>query len=148
MRPSAYVAAALLACTPLAFVHPVRVRGGSMEPALRDGQVVLALWAWCSGAPALGEVRILHGPEGRAIKRLLALPGQVLEQKNGYLLRDGVFVEEPYVASRPLRDDGPWEAGAGYLALGDNRPASRDSRLWGAIGRTQVRGRVLQARGA
>jgi len=145
MRPLTYAAAFLLAISPLAFLHPVRVDGGSMEPTLKDGQVLLALWPWCSGSPKLGEVWIFDSPEGSAIKRVLALPNQVLEQRNGYLVRDGAFVEEPYVSFREVRDDGPWAAGEGYLLLGDNRPASRDCRLWGAVGRGAVRGRVISS---
>jgi signal peptidase I len=149
MKRSAYAWALLLALSPLAFVHPVRVEGGSMEPTLRDGQVLLALWPWCSGKPALGEVWTIEdlgspgGPAGMAIKRVLALPGQTLEQRNGYLIRDGAFVEEPYVSFRDTRHGGPWPAGSGYLLLGDNRPASRDCRQWGAVGMDGMGGRVV-----
>jgi signal peptidase I len=143
MKRSAYAWALLLALAPLAFVHPVRVEGNSMEPTLKDGQTLLALRPWCSGRPGLGEVWTLDGPEGKAIKRVLALPGQTLEQRNGYLMRDGAFVEEPYVSFRDVMDDGPWPAGDGYLLLGDNRPASRDCRLWGAVGDRVMGGRVV-----
>jgi signal peptidase I len=143
MKRSAYAWALLLALSPLAFVHPVRVKGSSMEPSLKDGQTLLALQPWCSGKPSLGEVWTLDGPEGKAIKRVLALPGQTLEQRNGYLMRDGAFVEEPYVSFRDIRDDGPWSAGDGYLLLGDNRPASRDCRLWGAVSSGGMGGRVV-----
>jgi signal peptidase I len=143
MKLSIYLSAFLLTCSPLAFVHPVRLKGNSMEPTLKDGQVLLVLWPWCSGRPKLGEVWVFDGPEGSVIKRILALPGQKLEQINGYLLRDGMFVEEPYVSFRDVRDGGPWGSGDGYLLLGDNRPASRDCRLWGAAGRDQMRGRAL-----
>jgi signal peptidase I len=143
MKRTAYAWALLLALAPLAFVHPVRVEGGSMEPSLKDGQVLLALWPWCSGKPALGEVWAVEAPGGMAIKRVLALPGQTLEQRNGYLIRDGAFVEEPYVSFRDARHGGPWPAGSGYLLLGDNRPASRDCRLWGAVAADRMGGRVV-----
>jgi signal peptidase I len=143
MKLFPYVSALLLACTPLIFVHPVRITGNSMEPALKDGQVLLALWPWCSGKPDLGEIRILNSPEGTVIKRVLAMPGQELEQRNGYLIRAGQPVEEAYVLYREIRNDGPWEARDGYLLLGDNRRVSRDCRLWGPMQRAAVRGRVL-----
>ena len=138
-----YAAAALLALSPLVFVHPVRVSGDSMAPALKDGQVALALRPWCSGKPALGEIRLFNGPEGRAIKRVLALPGQALELRNGYLTRGGGYVDEPYVSHRDLSMGGPWQAGGGYLLLGDNRPVSRDCRLWGPVRAGDMGGRVL-----
>lgn len=143
MKWRAYLLAGLLACLPLTFMHPVRVSGSSMEPALMDGQAALALWAWCSGEPELGETWIVESPEGIVIKRILAAPGQTLEQRNGYLFRDGNLVEEPYLAHRSISSGGPWQAGDGYLALGDSRPASRDSRLWGSLQRDALRGRVI-----
>ena len=114
-----------------------------MAPTLADGQVVLVLWPWCSGSPDLGEVWVLNSPEGAVIKRVLALPGQELEQSNGYLLRSGRPVDEPYVYYRDVKNDGPWSAGNGYLLLGDNRPASRDSRLWGPMQKDMIGGRIL-----
>ena len=45
MKLTHFILASLLAFAPLAFVHPVLVKGDSMEPTLKDGQVVLALWS-------------------------------------------------------------------------------------------------------
>ncbi|MCL1908717.1 MAG: signal peptidase I [Holophagaceae bacterium] len=143
MRLASYISAGLLALVPMAFLHPVKVQGNSMEPTLTDGKLVLALWPWCSGKPSLGEIRILNGPEGKAIKRVMALPGQVLEQRNGYLLLSGVIVEEPYISFRDVKNDGLWSSHNGYLLLGDNRPQSRDSRIWGAVDGKVIGGRVL-----
>ena len=143
MKIPPYISALLLACTPLAFVHPVRVKGNSMAPTLKDGQVLLALWPWCSGKPGLGEIWIINSPEGTVIKRILALPGQELEQRNGYLIREGQFVQEPYVSFRVIRNDGPWSAQDGYILLGDNRPQSRDCRLWGPIQKPMIGGKIL-----
>jgi signal peptidase I len=85
----------------------------------------------------------LNSPDGNVIKRILAMPGQELEQRNGYLIRSGQIVEEPYVLFRDVRNDGPWNAQDGYLLLGDNRHVSRDCRLWGPVRRTAIRGRIL-----
>jgi len=147
MKLSAYLTAAVLACSPLAFLRPVQVRGDSMEPSLRGGQLVFALWGWCSGSPSLGEVWVLECPDGTVIKRVLALPGSRLEQRNGYLALDGNYLEEPYVVFRDTENSGPWRAGHGYLLLGDNRPASRDSRTWGPIEKKSLRGRIITLSG-
>jgi len=145
MKLSAYISAALLACSPLAFFRPVQVRGESMEPALHSGQLVFALWPWCSGSPALGEIWVLESPDGAAIKRVLALPGSELEQRNGRLALDGQYLDEPYIAFWDTGNDGRWPAGTGYLLLGDKRPASRDSRAWGPMEKGSLRGRVITA---
>jgi len=143
MKFSAYISAALIACSPLAFLRPVQVRGESMEPTLHNGQLAFALWPWCSGSPSLGQVWVLESPDGAAIKRVLALPGSMLEQCDGHLALDGNGLEEPYVAFRDTGNNGRWLAESGYLFLGDNRPASRDSRAWGHIEKRALRGRVV-----
>src|SRR5664279_269757 len=51
MRPWIPFAALALALSPLLVVHPVRVSGHSMEPALAEGDLRWALRAWASSAP-------------------------------------------------------------------------------------------------
>jgi signal peptidase I len=132
-----------LAISPLAFVHPVRVIGCSMEPALRDGTVRMALRAWCAGRPTQGEIWMVDGPEGPAVKRLIGLPGDHLEQRNGELVLNGKRMVETYLDRYDLGDAQPWDAGEGYLLLGDNRRESRDSRAWGPLPRTALRAKLL-----
>ena len=133
----------LIALSPLAVIHPEKVRGHSMEPAFSDGQMVLARWPWCSGKPARGEVWIVDGPNGPAIKRVIGLPGETVSEKNGDLWINGARLDEPYVAHVDATDGGPWPCGGGYLVLGDNRPRSEDGRAWGPLLLSALRGRVL-----
>ena len=132
-----------LALAPFAVVHPVRVRGRSMEPTLRDGQIRWVLRQWAAGPPMRGEVWLVDSPGGASLKRVLALPGERLEVVKGDLFRMGVRLEEPYVQVLEKGSAGPWEAGGGYLVLGDNRSESRDSRAWGPLPRNAFRGRIL-----
>lgn len=74
MRPWIPAAALLLALSPLAVVHPLRVQGRSMLPALAPGQVVWVLRAWAAGAPSPGEVWLVQGPDGPVVKRVAAPP--------------------------------------------------------------------------
>lgn len=138
-----YGLALALALSPLAVVHPVKVDGHSMEPGLRDGQLVLALWPWCAGAPARGQVWIVAGPEGSAIKRIIGLPGETVSEQGGDLWIGGVRLREPYVGQVDATDGGPWLCGGGYLVMGDNRPRSEDGRDWGPLPGSALRGRVL-----
>ncbi|MBI4914106.1 MAG: signal peptidase I [Acidobacteria bacterium] len=142
MKPWLPIAAVGLALSPLAVVHPLRVRGRSMEPTLRDGELCLVLRAWASGAPVRGEVWWVSSPEGSAVKRVAGLPGERLELREGDLLAEGRRVEPPPQA-RLERQDGSWVCGDGYFLLGDNRPESRDSRAWGAVAPSAMKGRVL-----
>ena len=132
-----------LALSPLAIVHPVRVHGRSMEPALRTGQVRWILRGWAAGRPARHQVWLVDTLDGPSIKRVLALPGENLEIREGEFFNAGRRLEEPYVRYAERGGGGPWEADGGYLLVGDNRPESRDSRSWGPLPRTAFCGRVL-----
>ncbi len=132
-----------LALSPLTIVHPVRVQGRSMEPTLRSGQVRWILRAWAAGLPAPHQVWLVDTLDGPSLKRVLALPGERLESRDGEFFQLGRRLDEPYVHHPERGDGGPWEADGGYLVLGDNRPESRDSRAWGPLSRSAFRGRVL-----
>lgn len=138
-----YGLALAIALSPLTVIHPVKVEGHSMEPGLRDGQLVFALWPWCAGAPARGQVWIVEGPEGSAIKRLIGLPGETVAERGGDLWIGGTRLREPYVAQVDATDGGPWACSDGYLVMGDNRPRSEDGRAWGPLSRSALRGRVI-----
>lgn len=143
MRPWVPTLALGLVLAPFAVVHPVRVAGASMRPALAPGRVCWVLRAWACAPPRRGEVWLVEGPEGPALKRVVGLPGERLEQRQGELFVEGRPLAEPYVEHPERGEGGPWVAGSGYLLLGDNRPESRDGRAWGPLPRTAFRGRVL-----
>ena len=143
MKAWVYAAALALALLPLAVVHPVQVKGRSMEPAFRNGDRAWALRAWAAGAPRRGQVWLVEGPEGPVLKRVVGLPGERLEQRRGDLWLQDRLLDEPYVRTTERGDGGPWDTGAGYLVLGDNRPESRDGRAWGSVARKALRSRVL-----
>jgi signal peptidase I len=141
--PGRLALALALALAPLAVLHPVRIIGRSMEPRLPSGSVRLALRAWCAGAPAPGQIWLVRVPGGTAAKRLLGLPGDRLEMRDGALWRNGRRQEEPYVGTGEPEPGGPWSAGRGYFLLGDNRSESRDSRAWGPVPRESLVARLL-----
>lgn len=109
-----------------------------------------------------GDVVVFRGPEepGRDfIKRAVALPGETVEIRAKRLRVNGLEQAEPYVVHRDPavlpasgvpealrgRDELPaFELPPGtFLALGDNRDESRDSRTWGPVPTRHVRGRAL-----
>lgn len=143
MTPRLLGAALALALLPLGALHPVRIAGRSMEPGLRDGTIRLALRPWCAGAPARGQVWLVATPAGPAVKRLLGLPGDRLELRDGRLRINGQPLEEPYALPAAGGPEGPWAAGPGLFFLGDHRDASRDSRTWGALPAASLRGRIV-----
>ena len=108
----------------------VRVAGTSMEPTLRDGEIVWATkFDYLSRAPERGDVVLctFPGREGSYIKRVVGLPGETVRIAAGLTYVNGQPLPEPYAA--PATED--FEATLGgdeYLVLGDNRPVSYDSR--------------------
>ena len=114
--------------------------------------------------PRRGDVAVFKYPEDPSrdfIKRCLGLPGEEIDLRDKRLYVDGERVDEsgytlfadddvyPDWQTIPeyyrLRDQfGPFEVPAGhYLCLGDNRDNSHDSRFWGPIPRSSLKGRAL-----
>ncbi|MDP1806952.1 MAG: signal peptidase I, partial [Acidimicrobiales bacterium] len=79
------------------------------------------------------------------IKRVIGLPGETVESRDGQILINGQVLEEPYL--EPDVTTGPLEkvtVPAEHLwVMGDNRPNSRDSRFFGAIPESLVIGRAF-----
>jgi signal peptidase I len=138
-----FLPALALALSPLLVVRPVIVSGPSMAPTFQDGELRLALRAWIASAPRRGEVWVVEGPAGSALKRVVGLPGERVELHGPHLRVDGRPIEEPWVRFAESQDQGPWSCGKGYLVMGDNRPASVDGRAWGALPPGAFLARVL-----
>jgi len=132
-----------LALAPLAFLHPVTIDGRSMLPLLKDGDLQVALRAWCAGQPRPGQIWLASTPGGTVVKRLVAGPGHTLEIQDGALWIDGRYVPEPYVARTERLSGGPWSTGPGWFLLGDNREESHDSRAWGPLPEAKLEARLL-----
>jgi signal peptidase I len=133
-----------------------RVAGDSMAPALHPGDLVLVA-RLPRGAPAWlprlwlrrGSVVVLSRPRdhGLAVKRIVGLPDERVRISDGVLQVNGSPITEPYLAApeRPTenrRQETRVPPGH-YFVLGDNRAVASDSRVWGPIPRTALRGIVL-----
>jgi signal peptidase I len=85
---------------------------------------VSAFWHWLT--EGLG---VATSPEKDFIKRVIGLPGDLVECRNGAVFINGERLNEPYIAAEDDRECGPVRVPANMLfVLGDNRLNSRDSR--------------------
>jgi signal peptidase I len=98
-------------------------------------------------------------PERDFIKRVIGLPGETLELRNQTIYINGAPLVEPYAHYQlpPMaqgamggengdvrRKYGPVTSPEGhYFMMGDNRDDSQDSRYWGFLPATYVKGRAL-----
>jgi signal peptidase I len=89
-------------------------------------------------------------PEKDFIKRVIGLPGETLEMREGVIYIDGERLPESsrndggYLSAPHYVDFGPVEIGPDeYFMMGDNRPSSSDSRQFGAIPEDQIIGRAF-----
>jgi signal peptidase I len=154
-----------------AFFIPSR----SMEPTLDVGdRVVVNRLAYRLGDPAHGQVVVFlrptatgqdppRGPLSWArravaqglggtppgsedlIKRVVGLPGDVIEGRDGYLWRNGRSVDEPYLRDRTSTSEFPpvRVKPDHFWVMGDNREDSADSRVFGQVHRSALVGRAV-----
>lgn len=150
-----FVAITLAIVIPIrAFVaQPFIVSGSSMVPTFEDGQyLIVDELSYLFRDPKRGEVIIFRYPKDPSkffIKRVIGLPGETVKiHDNKVTITSGnrIFaLDEKYIKNEEETLE-PMQRKLGtheYFVLGDNRNASLDSRFWGPVDRSLIRGRVL-----
>ncbi|MGC9348324.1 MAG: signal peptidase I [Anaerolineae bacterium] len=124
------------------------VQSISMEPTLHEGQyLIVSKVAYWVGSPQRGDIVVLDPPQGRStipyIKRVVGMPGEHVEIRDGRVWINGIALNEPYVSGPALYEENRTLAPNEYLVLGDNRNNSSDSHVWGALPEDRIIGKTI-----
>jgi len=121
---------------------------GSMIPTLNEGEAVLVVRIpYYFREPRRGEIIVFKyplDPSKEYVKRLIGLPGDRVEIKNGEVYVNGQKLVEDYVKRKSDDNYGPITVPKdSYFVLGDNRPVSVDSRYWGFVPKKNLVGKAI-----
>ncbi|MDH6429157.1 signal peptidase I [Paenibacillus sp. FSL R7-0048] len=129
------------------------VKGQSMQPTLWEGErLFINKISLLFVNPKHGDVVILHDPstgpshKEYLVKRVIGIPGDIIEVRNHQLYVNGKIVNEPYIDTEI--EDPDFAAltveSGNYFVMGDNRhaSASKDSRYFGSISQDMIVGRA------
>ncbi|MFN2186935.1 MAG: signal peptidase I, partial [Anaerolineae bacterium] len=125
-----------------------RVEGQSMEPNLHSEQrLVVEKLSYRFHGPQRFDIVVVKMPdqgEELLIKRVIGLPGETVEIRDGQVYVDGNLLEEPFIdaSTHPGRDGKITVPPLHIYVMGDNRDRSNDSRSFGPVPIDNVIGRA------
>ncbi|WP_338429976.1 signal peptidase I [Synechococcus elongatus] len=136
------------------FVAEARyIPSGSMLPTLQiNDRLIIDKVSYRFNPPQRGDIVVFEPPfplrergyDDAFIKRVIGLPGDTVEVRDGRVLVNGKVLNENYVAQEPSYTWGPKTVPANsYLVLGDNRNNSYDSHYWGFVPANKIIGKAL-----
>jgi len=142
-----------LALVIIVFLYqPVKVEGTSMAPLLSDQErIFINKFVYRFEPIQRGDVVVFWYPLDHSksfIKRVVGLPGETVQIRQGVVYVDGKVVPEPYV---PPQYEDPSDFGPklvppdSYFVMGDHRISSNDSRVFGAVASRYIYGRAVFA---
>ncbi|MCB0131899.1 MAG: signal peptidase I [Caldilineaceae bacterium] len=119
-------------------IQNYRIESHSMEPNFTENQFVLVnKLAYRFGEPETGDVVVFHNPSNHSqdyIKRVVGLPGDTLEFRDGDVYVNGALLEEPMIVEPTYGPSGEIVISPDHLyVMGDNRDNSKDSRSFGQL---------------
>jgi signal peptidase I len=132
-------------------IQNYRIEGSSMEPNFHNGEYLLVnKLAYRLGEYERGDVIVFKYPGDTSkdyIKRVIGLPGDTIEIRDGMLYVNDQLVSEPYeVMPMSYLSEMPRVVEPDTLyVMGDNRPASSDTRDWGLLDQDLVIGQAWLA---
>lgn len=136
-------------------IQPFYVKGASMEPNFHDHEyLIIDEISYRFNSPQRGDIivfRYPRNPEEYFIKRIIGLPGETVQVKDGgvFVAQNGepVMLNESYLPDTTktynLSEDEVKLGKDEYFVMGDNRNSSKDSRSFGPVNKSFLIGRVM-----
>ena len=161
------IAAVVIALfTRLVLVQAYHIPSLSMAPTLQEGdRVIVNRLSYQFGEIERGQVVVFNKPPNQPseandlIKRVIGLPGETLQFRDGEVYVDGLLVQEPYLAqqsstvprsfgipgcAQEVASPDVCTVPEGYVfVMGDNRTGSQDSRTFGPVSTDTIVGRAF-----
>lgn len=128
-------------------VQPFYVDGPSMEPTFYDKEyLIIDEISYRFSEPARGDVVVFKNPKDTGvyfIKRVIGLPGDTVEVKDGNIFINNEELKEVYIEYKDTKDNPAVKIGVDeYFVMGDNRVNSYDSRAIGPVNQKYLIGKA------
>jgi signal peptidase I len=131
-------------------IYKVSPPTASMENTIMVGdKVVTFRLAYLFSSPKRGDIVVFQAPdipEEDYIKRVIGLPGETVEVREGFVYIDGEPLTEDYLKEPMTGEYGPFVVPEGhYFMMGDNRNISLDARYWENkyVAKNKIRGKAI-----
>lgn len=123
-------------------ITPVRVDGDSMKNTLKNGDILLL---YKLGSINRLDIIVLDEEKDneKIIKRVIGLPGETVAIKKGKIYVNDKVIDDEYAYGETSDYDKVTLEDDEYFILGDNRLISKDSRYFGPIKKSEIKGKIV-----
>lgn len=123
-------------------ITPVRVDGDSMKNTLKNGDILLL---YKLSSIDRNDIIVLDEEKDneKIIKRVIGLPGETVAIKKGKIYINDKVIDDEYAYGETSDFDKVTLADDEYFILGDNRLISKDSRYFGPIKESEIKGKIV-----